>query len=853
MIRYFKKSLLVFLAVMMVITFIPGAGFADKAYAAEPPVTSIELVLPEPIVLYENTGGSWSENITYDESNNEIKDTFYSYSDHVNFVYREGSKVILEREDGTKVEYPYDQDMADFYNPDRGTLNEFYLVYDQDVKHWTVDGDNKLTAEFEGKTCYVPVTIAKSPIKNVSFEPSKFTVYENAGGYWDEGVYWYYTEFLYKEGNSIIVTGMDDKKTVYTYGPDKTGENWDYYTKDGEKAKYAFIENQYEDNWLKGKTNTITLECLGQTCQIPVEVEENPVKEISFKPVKDIVLYNELGGYMDEYIDYENGTSDKYFCYENWDTYVYRAGNRFIVTLTNGSNKIYEYRYNEAVNDYDFFSVSGERLTDYLFNDNQYEDHWYEGGDNYIIAEYLGKKCKIPVKIIDNPVKEILFEPGTPIELFENTDGVWSTREEEGEEKDYFHYDYSLFEEGNRFIIKYNDGTEKVYLFNADEVDYFTESGEQIDSADWEWYDNQYDEPFKPGINYSYIFYKGIEGKIKILVKHVFEVSSNTATCTEKGTATYICKECGEKEELPSDPTGHSWGEWTVTKEATETEEGVETRVCKNDSSHKETRAIPKKEPGATPEPTEPGEDIEPISPVPTDPDENEPLESEIRKAISKGAAAEAATKAITSVRTDKDLKGSVFNKLKVKQSKATKTSITVSWSKVKNAKKYVVYAGKSGKNNKVKKIATLKSTKTKYTLKKFNKKKLTKGTYYKFAVVALDKNGKVITSSKFAHVATKGKNAKSNPAKVTVSSKIKKNKITLKVKKTFKLKGKYASSAKKYKIRKILDVRYESTKPKVAKVSSKGVITAKKKGTCYIYVYAQNGLYKKIKVTVKK
>ena len=68
-----------------------------------------------------------------------------------------------------------------------------------------------------------------------------------------------------------------------------------------------------------------------------------------------------------------------------------------------------------------------------------------------------------------------------------------------------------------------------------------------------------------------------------------------------------------------------------------------------------------------------------------------------------------------------------------------------------------------------------------------------------------------------------------------------------------FKLKGKYASSAKKYKIRKILDIRYESTKPKVAKVSSKGVITAKKKGTCYIYVYAQNGLYKKIKVTVKK
>ena len=98
MIRYFKKSLLVFLAVMMVITFIPGAGLADKAFAAEPPVTSIELVLPEPIVLYENTGGSWSENITYDESNNEIIDKFFWYDDYDKFISREGCKVIVTEE-----------------------------------------------------------------------------------------------------------------------------------------------------------------------------------------------------------------------------------------------------------------------------------------------------------------------------------------------------------------------------------------------------------------------------------------------------------------------------------------------------------------------------------------------------------------------------------------------------------------------------------------------------------------------------------------------------------------------------------------------------------------------------------
>ena len=41
-------------------------------------------------------------------------------------------------------------------------------------------------------------------------------------------------------------------------------------------------------------------------------------------------------------------------------------------------------------------------------------------------------------------------------------------------------------------------------------------------------------------------------------------------------------------------------------------------------------------------------------------------------------------------------------------------------------------------------------------------------------------------------------------------------------------------------------------TQKKVAKVDKKGKITAKGKGKTTIYVYAQNGLYKKIAVTVK-
>ena len=48
------------------------------------------------------------------------------------------------------------------------------------------------------------------------------------------------------------------------------------------------------------------------------------------------------------------------------------------------------------------------------------------------------------------------------------------------------------------------------------------------------------------------------------------------------------------------------------------------------------------------------------------------------------------------------------------------------------------------------------------------------------------------------------------------------------------------------------LKLRYMSTDKKVATVTSKGKIKGVNKGTCYVYVYAHNGVSKKVKVTVK-
>lgn len=73
-----------------------------------------------------------------------------------------------------------------------------------------------------------------------------------------------------------------------------------------------------------------------------------------------------------------------------------------------------------------------------------------------------------------------------------------------------------------------------------------------------------------------------------------------------------------------------------------------------------------------------------------------------------------------------------------------------------------------------------------------------------------------------------------------------------LKKGKSLKLKAKAVPQSLKLKVKKHVEVRYESTNKKIATVSKKGVVKAKKKGSCYVYAYAQNGVCKKVKVTVK-
>ncbi len=204
------------------------------------------------------------------------------------------------------------------------------------------------------------------------------------------------------------------------------------------------------------------------------------------------------------------------------------------------------------------------------------------------------------------------------------------------------------------------------------------------------------------------------------------------------------------------------------------------------------------------------------------------------------------ADEAILNEEKEGDIKGSSFSKIQARAVKATKSTVSLKWNKVKGADGYQVYGAKCGKKNKYKELKNI----TKNSTVKYTQKKLKKGTAYRYVVKAYKVvDGKKITIaiSKTIHESTEG-GKKENLKEIKV------NKTNVKIKKGKKFTVKAKEVKKKGSAKKLLKHRkvcYESSNPGIATVSKKGVIKGKQKGSCIVWVYGQNGMYKKIKVKV--
>lgn len=286
----------------------------------------------------------------------------------------------------------------------------------------------------------------------------------------------------------------------------------------------------------------------------------------------------------------------------------------------------------------------------------------------------------------------------------------------------------------------------------------------------------------------------------KVKVQHVSGKKEITdvvkPSCTKAGSHREIircskCKEILSDKKVVDKATGHKWGPWKVVKKATFKKDGLKKRVCKNDPSHVQTKKIPAKGKGQT----------------------------LLMTMKPKGA-----------------------NKL------------VASWKKVKNIDGvdiYFTHCNKKEKKSTPKLYKSIKGNKkTSYTIKG-----LKKNTAYKaYAKAWIKKNGKkkYVLKSPKAHVFTGGESKGFTNAK---SVSVKKKKITIRAKKSCKIKARVKKANSGLKLipkRHTAKLRYKSADKTIAKVNKKGRIKGVGKGTCYVYVFATTGVFKKIKVRVR-
>lgn len=170
--------------------------------------------------------------------------------------------------------------------------------------------------------------------------------------------------------------------------------------------------------------------------------------------------------------------------------------------------------------------------------------------------------------------------------------------------------------------------------------------------------------------------------------------------------------------------------------------------------------------------------------------------------------------------------------------------SVTLRWNTVKDADGYMIYGAKCGRNSKYRLLRTVRGNVNSWT-----HTGLKKATYYKYSVVAyrnINKKKVTIAKTYSMHIATTGKkHAYARNLQVNRTN------VVLNRRKRTALRAKVIYSSGKIQNH-IAAVRFSSSNSRVATVNSRGIISARNKGTCIIYCYAPNGVRKKVRITVR-
>ena len=333
----------------------------------------------------------------------------------------EGLKLKLTWSDGSVTYWSYDDDDWEI-NGERIYIN--LTDFENTGRVYIYCGD--LQTFFEVHPVENPV--ARIEIVNPSVVGP---LIENFDGNWENS----YGDEYFKYTPSLSDLQI---RIYYTDGTNKTASYYDYV--DG----YGFHsnDNQQEEHWTVGSDNRLEISYLGRSAYLSVTVIKNPVERIEIvNPSVVKPLIENADGYWDDW-----SADEEYFYYYKPDL----SDLKIRIYYTNGTNKTVWF------DDYD---VNGSYVDGYYFYlyDNQEEERWTLGDDNYIVISYLGKSAYLPITVIENPVDYITID-SAPTREYIFGDSYYGWLYDDGE------YGFSPYDfTGLVLTLHYKDGSTKTY------------------------------------------------------------------------------------------------------------------------------------------------------------------------------------------------------------------------------------------------------------------------------------------------------------------------------------------------------------------------------------------------------
>ena len=487
-----KKVISLFLSVLMVLSLFSCLGVTTFALDDEAELESVSFEPIEAFECYEYTGGFWIN--YYDDETEEIITEYYY--DEAFDLWAEGSVITLGYSDGTFVEYT--SDGLWFYNEEGEVLDEdpLYFYFEDELG----TGTSNIILDYNDVTCEIPVTILETPVESVEFVAAEpVTVIAEVDGiyyvpedgpYAGEEIFCYMPGDIYLPGNKFVVTFKDGTEKIYEFIED------DFYTEDGDCFDWYYFDindTQEYAPWTDLGNYSFNAYYMGCPFNLDITVIENPVESVEYVPLGEYSLIADFDGdYV--YCDCDDCAEDEeFFYYDVLSSGFPYDGDTVRVTYKDGS--VVDYAY--SLEDDWFYDAEGNELPfGAELADEQDIAHWTIG-TNYIYFMYAGYKAAIPVEVIENPVVGIDVDFGSNATIYEFTKGYYEYNEETDEE--YFEYENPIWYDGSSITVQFEDGTERTYVYDADEEWFISEETGVYLYTEIETSDNQLDEPWGIG------------------------------------------------------------------------------------------------------------------------------------------------------------------------------------------------------------------------------------------------------------------------------------------------------------------------------------------------------------------